>query len=391
MRILFIAPQPFFRVRGTPINVRNMITALGEAGHQLDLLCYPWGEDVSIPGVRVIRSPKIPGVSEVGMGPTAGKLPMDFLMFWKAWGLCRKNRYAVIHAVEESAFFAVWFKKLFRCKLIYDMDSSISDQLRYSGSLLYRPLIPLAELLERTAMRNSEFVLTVCRSLSQEVEAASPGTRIVQIEDAPIEPSFQEDLEGARRLRQEMNLGDAPIAMYTGNFESYQGVELLLKAMSIVRRARTDVHGVFVGGEPAQVARMKDIARSLDILTGCVFTGKRPIGQMTAFMSMASVLVSPRIRGTNTALKIYTYMQSGKPIVATKLATHTQVLDDECAILVQPQPDDVAAGLLRAIKEPLLAAALGREAKNRVAARYSLASFKNKVRMAYEELASQQV
>ncbi|MFH0908551.1 MAG: glycosyltransferase, partial [bacterium] len=179
--------------------------------------------------------------------------------------------------------------------------------------------------------------------------------------------------------------------MYTGNFENYQGVELLLRALSIVRRARTDVHGVFVGGEPEQIARMKEIARSLDLLTGCIFTGKRPMEEMPAFMSMASVLVSPRIRGTNTALKIYTYMQSGRPIVATKLATHTQVLDDECAILVQPQPDDVAAGILRAIKEPLLADALGREAKARVAARYSLASFKNKVQTAYQELAGRQV
>jgi glycosyltransferase involved in cell wall biosynthesis len=389
MKILFLAPQPFFRVRGTPINVRNVVTALGEAGHQVDLLCYPWGEDVSIPGVRVIRLPKVPGVREVGMGPTPGKLPMDFVMFWKVWGLCRKNRYDVIHAVEESAFFAVWFKKLFGCKLIYDMDSHISDQLRYSGSALYRPFIPLAEHLERTAMRNSEFVLTVCRSLSQEVESAVPGARIVQIEDAPLQQSFQEDFEGARRLRQELNLGDAPVAMYTGNFENYQGVELLLKAMSIVRRARTDVHGVFVGGEPEQIARMTEIARSLDLLTSCIFTGKRPMEDMPAFMSMASVLVSPRTRGTNTALKIYTYMQSGRPIVATRLATHTQVLDDECAILVQPQPDDVAAGILRAIKEPLLADALGREAKARVAARYSLSSFKDKVRLAYQGLAEQ--
>jgi glycosyltransferase involved in cell wall biosynthesis len=255
--------------------------------------------------------------------------------------------------------------------------------------LLFWPIIPLADILERTAMRNSEFVLTVCRSMSQEVEAASPGTRVVQIEDAPLQSSCQEDIEGARRLRQELNLGDAPAVVYTGNFESYQGVELLLRAMSIVRRSRTDAHGVFVGGEPKQIARMKEIARSLDLLTGCIFTGKRSMEEMPAFMSMASVLVSPRIRGMNTALKIYTYMQSGKPIVATKLATHTQVLDDECAILVQPQPDDVAAGILWAIKEPMLADALGREAMARVTARYSLAIFKNKVRLAYEDLARQ--
>ena len=37
--------------------------------------------------------------------------------------------------------------------------------------------------------------------------------------------------------------------------------------------------------------------------------------------------VSPRSRGTNTPLKIYQYLRSGKPIVATRLLTHTQVLE----------------------------------------------------------------
>ena len=46
------------------------------------------------------------------------------------------------------------------------------------------------------------------------------------------------------------------------------------------------------------------------------------------------MLVSPRIRGTNTPLKIYSYLRSGKPIVATDLLTHTQVLSPEVARLV---------------------------------------------------------
>lgn len=386
MKILYLAPQPFFRVRGTPINVRNMVTALGEAGHRVDLLCYPWGEDLDVPNVRIVRCARLPGMKEVPVGPSLSKIPLDAFMFWKALCLCARNRYDVIHAGEESVFFAVWLKKLFRCKLVYDMDSYISDQLRYTGFVSLRPVLWFVEQLEKSAMKNAAFVLTVCRSLTEEVEKRLPGARVVQIEDAPLQASFQEDTEGAQRLRAELGLGPRAAVVYTGNFESYQGVDLLLRAMSGIARQRSDVACILVGGEPEQVERMREMSRSLNLDKVCVFTGKRPMEEMPAFMTLASVLVSPRTQGTNTALKIYTYMQSGRPIVATKLATHTQVLDDSCAVLVMAHHDDIAAGIVRVLKEPLLAAALGREAKARVATRYSLASFKHKVRTAYQEM-----
>jgi len=107
---------------------------------------------------------------------------------------------------------------------------------------------------------------------------------------------------------------------------------------------------------------------------------------MPGFMTMASVLVSPRVKGTNTALKIYTYMQSGRPIVATRLPTHTQVLDDSCAILVLPQADDLAQGILRALKAPLEHSEIADEARRRVASKYSLPRFNNAVRTAYQSL-----
>lgn len=386
MKVLFLAPQPFFRVRGTPINVRNMLTALGEAGHQVDCICYPWGEDVAIPGVRVLRVARLPGMREVNPGPSLAKMPLDFFMLCRAFALCLRNRYDVIHAVEESAFFAVWLKRIFRTKLIYDMDSNISDQLQYSGFVRFRPLLRLAERFEKSAMRNSEFVLTVCQSLSDDVRRRSPNSRVVQIEDAPLQSALQEDAEGAERLRRELGLGQGPVVVYTGNFERYQGVDLLLRAMATVRKQKRNASCVLVGGEPDQMERMKDVAKSLDLGPHCVFTGKRPMEEMPAFMALASVLVSPRTKGANTALKIYTYMQSGKPIVATRLATHTQVLDDQCALLVEPTADGIAEGILRALKEPLFGAALGKEARARVATSYSLASFKHKVRTAYQEL-----
>ncbi len=81
-----------------------------------------------------------------------------------------------------------------------------------------------------------------------------------------------------------------------------------------------------------------------------VFTGQQPAKEIPGFVQAADLLVSPRIRGTNTPLKIYSYLRSGKPIVATNLLTHTQVLTPEIAMLVDPKPEPFAAAMLELIE-----------------------------------------
>jgi len=80
---------------------------------------------------------------------------------------------------------------------------------------------------------------------------------------------------------------------------------------------------------------------------------------MPAYLAASDVLVSPRSRGTNTPLKIYQYLRSGKAIVATRLLTHTQVLSDETAILTEASPEGFARGILDALGDPVHAAQIG--------------------------------
>ena len=63
MKILFLAPQPFYTERGTPIAVRLAVASLCREGHQVDLLTYPEGEDIELPGMRLFRAGRPPGES----------------------------------------------------------------------------------------------------------------------------------------------------------------------------------------------------------------------------------------------------------------------------------------------------------------------------------------
>src|SRR5262249_30058663 len=65
MRILMIAPEPFFEPRGTPFSEFHRIRALTALGHQVDLVTYPFGQDVAMPGLRVFRSLRPPFIHRV--------------------------------------------------------------------------------------------------------------------------------------------------------------------------------------------------------------------------------------------------------------------------------------------------------------------------------------
>jgi glycosyltransferase involved in cell wall biosynthesis len=113
-----------------------------------------------------------------------------------------------------------------------------------------------------------------------------------------------------------------------------------------------------------------------------IFAGERPAEEIPDFLDAADVLVSPRSTGTNTPLKIYQYLRACKPIVATRLLTHTQVLNDDVAILTDATPEAFGRGILRALNEPALADRLARQAYLLAETRYSYEAYLTRTRQA---------
>jgi glycosyltransferase involved in cell wall biosynthesis len=125
-----------------------------------------------------------------------------------------------------------------------------------------------------------------------------------------------------------------------------------------------------VGGAPAQVEAAIGVAQRVGA-DNVVFTGQQPAREIPAFVAAATILASPRIRGTNTPLKIYSYLRSGVPIVATDLLTHTQVLSPAVARLVPPEPGPFAAALGDLLDDPAARESLARAARELSDQRYS--------------------
>jgi len=120
----------------------------------------------------------------------------------------------------------------------------------------------------------------------------------------------------------------------------------------------------------------------MGIETSIIFVGERPAEDIPAYLLAADVLVSPRSRGTNTPLKIYQYLRSGKPIVATRLLTHTQVLSDDTALLTGATSSEFAGGILAALTDKARAAAIGGQARRLAETKYSYEAYLERTRQA---------
>jgi glycosyltransferase involved in cell wall biosynthesis len=385
-----IAPEPFFEPRGTPFSELHRIRALTALGHQVDLVTYPFGQDVTLRGLRVFRCLRPPFVRGVRVGPSLAKIPLDTLLACTALRRALSGGYDAIHSHEEGGLIGVILAAVLRVPHLYDMHSSLTQQLTnfaFSRSAILRNLF---QAIERLMIRRSRVVIVICPALEDTVRAIDPGAQVVLIENAPGSEEDGATAADAAAVRDSFGLASsAPVILYAGTFEAYQGLDLLFEAMALVRARRADVRLLLAGGKPWQVEHARDQARVAGIVEVAVFAGERPASAIPAYLLAADVLVSPRSKGTNTPLKIYQYLRSGKPIVATRLLTHTQVLSDDTAILTGASAAEFAEGILAALDNPVRAAAVGRRARELAETKYSYEAYLERTRRACSALAPQ--
>jgi glycosyltransferase involved in cell wall biosynthesis len=382
MHILMIAPEPFFEPRGTPFSEYHRIRALTSLGHTVDLVTYPFGRDVTLQGLEIHRCLRPPFLRHVGIGPSWAKVPLNLMLTVTATRLAFTRRYDAVHSHEEGGGIGIVLAGLLRVPHLYDMHSSLPQQVANFG---YRGLPGLRVLLgwlERLMIRASRVVIVICPDLETTVRQIRTDVPTVLIENAPGAGDGPRAGSGAA-IRAALDLGpDTPVALYTGTFEHYQGLDLLYDAMRIVSEARPDARLVLVGGTPAQIEAARRQVRRAGISEVVIMTGQKPAEEIPAYLDAATILVSPRSTGTNTPLKIYQYLRSGRPTVATDLRTHTQVLSPDTAFLAPATPEGFARAMLDAFADPARAAAVGTRARHLADTRYSDEAYLAKTRQA---------
>lgn len=386
MKVLMIAPQPFFQPRGTPFSVLHRLRALSLLGYKIDLVTYHLGQAVSIPGVTIHRAAAVPFVKRIAIGPSKAKVFLDVQVYRRSLELLKRGRYDLIHTHEEAGFFGIRLSKKFGTLHLYDMHSSLPQQLsnfKYSRSKL---LVNLFENLEAKTIASANAVITICPELHAYVHEKYPTKFNKLIENVGDNSDLFQRPSDVKEIKQRYSLNGETLVLYAGTLEPYQGINLLIESSQPVLRKHSHVRFLVVGGNPQQVAEYKGMTQRLGVGEQFVFTGQRPPEEIPQFMQMASVLVSPRIEGNNTPLKIYSYLRSGIPIVATNHLTHTQVLKPEVAVLTDCTPASFAQGLLRVLENKNYGQQIAEHARALAEREYSYEAYLRKTKEVYSYL-----
>ncbi len=370
LRILMVAPQPFFRPRGTPFIVLHRLRALRALGHEVELLTYPFGFDPPLSGVRIRRSARPPLVRDVPIGPSVAKLLLDVPLLRETVRAVREGAWDLLHTHEEAGFWGAWLHEREGIPHILDMHSSLPRQFAAFERFDLGPVVGAFERLERYAIRRATGVITVYPELRDVVEAHGFRGPLVLLENTLDLERPEPDPVRMEGLRERLGIRGRRAIVYTGTLEPYQGMELLVEAAALLHDRVPEARIVGVGGTEEQVGRLRARAERLGVGEGVTFLPAVPPEEVFLLHELAEALVTCRTRGRNTPLKIYQYMRSGRPIVATDIPSHTQVLDAGIAELAPPTPEGIAGAMERVLADPARGEELARRARERVDERY---------------------
>lgn len=385
MKVLVLAPHPFFQNRGTPIDVLLVLRVLVERKNmKVDLLVYSEGEDVDLPNLTTYRTASLKLTRNIRPGFSFKKLVADLLMFIKSWRLVHRSRYDVIHAGEEAVFFAMFFKLLYKIPYAYDLDSSIAQQLVEQKPFL-RKISFIFNWLEAGAIRNSMVNFPVCNALANLCQKKSSKKTVTLYDISQLK---NPNASKTGRLKRQLGI-DHLILLYCGNLERYQGIDLLLDSFALACKKTNEVDLLIVGGEPKDIERYREKANGLGIARNTHFLGPKPFDQLNEFLVEADILVAPRINGINTPMKIFPYLHSGKPVLLTDLYTHSQILTNQEAFLAPSYSEGFAEGILRLAEDVELREKLGRNGRKFVEKNHTFEAHSNRLNRAYDWIENQ--
>lgn len=382
-RILLISPQPFFQWRGSPLRVSFNARALAELGYAVDLLVMPVGQDLPLPGVTLLRAPNIIRARNLPIGPSFPKAILDISLYFKAAALARRQAYTVFHGIEDAGPIAAVLARRHRAKVVFEKHS---DPASYKKGVVRNFVMAGYRCVERFSIRRADAVICTGPALVDQARAIAPEKPVHHIFDIPsslVEP----DPARAAAVREKLGLAPgAVLALYVGSFAVYQGIDLLFQALPAALRKASNLQVVIIGGSPAQIAaRQAEMAAA-----GCAgrvhFPGQIHPDELPHTLAAADMLLSPRVAGTNTPLKLLDYLKAGRAIVACDNPANRLIVNDSNACLVAPAPEAFAAGLAALAADAPLRERLGAAGHRLYLSTYNYHQFKQRLGEAYRLL-----
>jgi PEP-CTERM/exosortase A-associated glycosyltransferase len=232
-------------------------------------------------------------------------------------------------------------------------DGAASHGSHPEGGLRYRA----TRLVETYALRCADAVTTICEGLRREIVGRGISEeKVTVIPNAVDRNAFRGPGTPDPTLAARLGIAGNTILAFLGSFYSYEGLDLALRALPLMRRERPDIALLLVGGGPEEQA-LQALARELGLGSSVVFTGRVPHGEIGRYYDLADILVFPRVsrRLTElvTPLKPLEAMAQERIVAASDVGGHRELIRDGETGYLFPSGDParLAQGILSALED----------------------------------------
>lgn len=371
MNVAFISTDPevpIFGHRGCSVHAQEVLRALMKRGFQVDLFSSNFGgavtEEFASVRVHSIAAQKRERLSEQERAALANNAAIRDLLSRSH----RERNYQYVYERHALWNFAgMEFARETDIPGILEINSPLLEERTSRHLLVDRAG---AEDAVMRAFRSATVIRCVSQQLAHIIEKhPSARGKVHVIKNAVNGERFAWSTPTLEREPDTFVIG------YTGELRSTQGLTTLISAFQLVVDALPYARLVIVGDGEEREALEREIA-ARDLTKVVKFTGTLPPHQMPGTLASfdAAVVPLPAVNGYyGSPLKVFEYMATGLPIVASKVGQVQDVLrDGETAILVPPADRETLAQALYDLAEsPELRQKLGEAARAQALSNHS--------------------
>jgi glycosyltransferase involved in cell wall biosynthesis len=203
--------------------------------------------------------------------------------------------------------------------------------------------------LEKFINRNADFIITSSGAGAKEL-VENWGIRpdrvrslIDGVDCQEFRPHPKEEARRALQLPM-----DRPIAVFLGVLNRYQGVDILLEVIRIVRQKGLMLHFLVMGFPEEKYRRMAEEAGITNLIT---FTGRIDYSKAAFYLSAGDIALSPKISLTEANGKLFNYMACSLPTVVFDTPINREILGEEGVYAAYADAMDFANKIETLIKD----------------------------------------
>jgi glycosyltransferase involved in cell wall biosynthesis len=369
LKILMLAPTPYFSDRGCHVRIYEEARALRSQGHDVRIVTYHLGRDM--PDIPTIRIPRIPWYSKLEAGPSLHKLYLDALLYFKSAMLIPDFRPDLIHAhLHEGAFIGYFLKKLTGVPLLLDYQGSLTGECIDHGYFgVTSRVAGVFRSIERMINGFADRIITSSSAGTAElVNAWGVPPHVV----TPLIDGVDTDVfypEPQRSGREELGIPpDTFVVAYLGILSRYQGTDLLLDAIGKLQQDGIKAFFLIMGF-PDEHYRAEALTRGLTDMIH--FTGKVDYAHAPLLLSAADLAVTPKLSPTEANGKIFNYMACGLPVVAFDTPVNREVLGAAGSYALYGDAGDLAAKIAALVADSDTRTALSQQVREKALREHS--------------------